>query len=91
MAFLHELVRRIEGFSALDRVAKPVAGVVGNAVRPRVARNLLSGTNLGHPLPPMLTDLPIGAWSMSTLLDSERPDRNAGEGRSIGRHTLIDL
>jgi len=70
MAFLHGLVRRIEDFSALDTVAKPLAGVVGKAVRPRVVRNLLSGTNLGHPLHPMLTDLPIGAWSMSTLLDS---------------------
>ena len=35
-----------------------------------MVRNLLSGTNLGHPLHPMLTDVPIGAWSMSTLLDS---------------------
>jgi nitrite reductase/ring-hydroxylating ferredoxin subunit/uncharacterized membrane protein len=70
MVFLNELVRRIEGFSPLDRVAKPVAYVVGKSVRPRLLRNLLSGTNLGHPLHPMLTDLPIGAWTMSTLLDS---------------------
>jgi nitrite reductase/ring-hydroxylating ferredoxin subunit len=69
MAFAHALVRRIEGFTALDKVAKPVAGLVGKAVQPRVVRNLLSGTNLGHPAHPMLTDLPIGAWSMSALLD----------------------
>ena len=30
-----------------------------------MARNLLSGTDLRQPLPPMLTDLPIGAWVMS--------------------------
>ncbi|MGH3787267.1 MAG: Rieske 2Fe-2S domain-containing protein [Pseudonocardiaceae bacterium] len=70
MAFPHELVRRIERLTALDKVAKPVAGLVGRAVRPRPIRNLLSGTNLGHPAHPMLTDLPIGAWSMSTLLDT---------------------
>jgi hypothetical protein len=35
-----------------------------------VVRNLLSGTDLGHPLPPMLTDLPIGAWVMSAPLDA---------------------
>ncbi|MBV9729805.1 MAG: Rieske 2Fe-2S domain-containing protein [Pseudonocardiales bacterium] len=70
MTFLHELVRRIECFTALDKVAKPVAGFVGRAVRPRRVRNLLSGTSIGHPLHPMLTDLPIGAWSMSTLLDT---------------------
>jgi nitrite reductase/ring-hydroxylating ferredoxin subunit len=69
MAFADALVRRIEGFTALDKVAKPVAGLVGKAVQPRAVRNLLSGTNLGHPAHPMLTDLPIGAWSMSALLD----------------------
>jgi len=69
MAFAHELVRRIEGFTALDKVAKPAAGLVGKAVQPRVVRNLLSGTYLGHPAHPMLTDVPIGAWTMSALLD----------------------
>lgn len=69
MAFAQALVRRIEGFTALDKVAKPVAGLVGKAVQPRAVRNLLSGTDLGHPAHPMLTDLPIGAWSMSALLD----------------------
>jgi nitrite reductase/ring-hydroxylating ferredoxin subunit len=69
MAFADALVRRIEGFTALDKVAKPVAGLVGKAVQPRAVRNLLSGTSLGHPAHPMLTDLPIGAWSMSALLD----------------------
>jgi nitrite reductase/ring-hydroxylating ferredoxin subunit/uncharacterized membrane protein len=70
MAFPHELVRRIERFTALDKLAQPVAGVVGRAVRPRWVRNVLSGTALGHPLHPVLTDLPIGAWSMSALLDA---------------------
>jgi hypothetical protein len=70
MAFLPELAHRSEDISALDTLAEPVAGVEGGAVRLRGVRNLLSGTNLGHPLHPMLTDLPIGAWSMSPLLDS---------------------
>lgn len=69
MRVLHAAAHRIERLAALDRVAKPVAAAVGRAVRPRLVRNLLSGTNLGHPLHPMLTDLPIGAWSMATLLD----------------------
>lgn len=70
MAFPHELVRRIEHLTVLDKVAKPLAGLVSKAVRPRRVRNLLSGTALGHPAHPMLTDLPIGAWSMSALLDT---------------------
>jgi nitrite reductase/ring-hydroxylating ferredoxin subunit/uncharacterized membrane protein len=63
-------VRRIEHFTALDTVAEPVRGLVSKAVQPRLVRNLLSGTNLGHPVHPMLTDVPIGAWSMSALLDT---------------------
>ena len=67
---MRKTVRRLEQLEALDKVAKPLAGAVGRAVRPRVVRNLLSGTDLGHPLHPVLTDLPIGAWVMSALLDA---------------------
>ena len=61
MNIVHQAARRLEWLEALDKVAKPPAGAVGRAVRPRIVRNLLSGTDLGHPLHPMLTDLPIGA------------------------------
>ena len=67
---LRKLVHRVETAESLDRVAKPITGTVGRLVRPRPVRNLLSGTWLGHPLHPMLTDLPIGAWSMAALLDA---------------------
>ncbi len=32
-------------------------------------KNLLNGTVLGHPLHPVLTDIPVGAWSVTALLD----------------------
>jgi nitrite reductase/ring-hydroxylating ferredoxin subunit/uncharacterized membrane protein len=70
MNILQQTVRRLERLKTLDKVARPLAGTVGRAVRPRVVRNLLSGTDLGHPLHPVLTDLPIGAWVMSALLDA---------------------
>ncbi|MDA8357838.1 MAG: Rieske (2Fe-2S) protein [Actinomycetota bacterium] len=69
MSVLHSLVRRLEGTGGLDRLAKPLTGAVGRLVRPRFVRNVLSGTYLGHPLHPMLTDVPLGAWTMSALLD----------------------
>ena len=47
MNILRQAVRRIERFEALDKVARPLAGAVGRAVRPRVVRNLLSGTDPG--------------------------------------------
>jgi len=67
---LHDLVRRVERIEALDRLAKPLIKVISPAVQPRIVRNLLSGTYVGHPLHPMLTDLPIGAWGMSAVLDT---------------------
>jgi nitrite reductase/ring-hydroxylating ferredoxin subunit/uncharacterized membrane protein len=70
MSALREIVRRLERFEALDRIARPVAGSIAGVVRPRVVRNLLSGVYLGHPLHPMATDVPIGAWGMAGLLDA---------------------
>ncbi len=70
MNMLHDLVRRVERIEALDRLAKPLIKVISPAVQPRIVRNLLSGTYVGHPLHPMLTDLPIGAWGMSAVLDT---------------------
>ena len=69
MSGLQSMVNWLGQAKALDRYAKPLVDAASQLVRPRLVRNLLSGTNLGHPLHPMLTDLPIGAWTMSTLLD----------------------
>jgi type II secretory pathway component PulJ len=41
--------RRLERLEALHRVAGQLARTVGRAVRPRVERNLLSGTYSGIP------------------------------------------
>ncbi|WP_255949809.1 Rieske 2Fe-2S domain-containing protein [Streptomyces odontomachi] len=70
MAFVTPFVKRIEHLESLDHIAAPVAAIVHRLVRPRLVRNALSGTWLGHPLHPALTDVPIGAWSMATLLDT---------------------
>jgi nitrite reductase/ring-hydroxylating ferredoxin subunit/uncharacterized membrane protein len=69
MSVLEDLVGRLERWKALDTVAQPLAAGVSRAVRPRTVRNLLSGSGMGHPLHPVLTDVPIGAWSMASLLD----------------------
>jgi nitrite reductase/ring-hydroxylating ferredoxin subunit/uncharacterized membrane protein len=41
--------------------------VTGAAAQP--LRNFLHGTWLGHPLHPALTDIPVGAWTVSGILD----------------------
>jgi hypothetical protein len=70
MSMLPELGERLEDLEFLDSIAKPLAKLTSRAVRPRPVRNLLSRTYLGHPLHPPLTDLPIGAWAMSGLVDA---------------------
>src|SRR5437016_14551127 len=84
MSMLPELAGRLEDLDFLDSFAKPLAKLTSRAVRPRPVRNFLSGTYLGHPLHPPLTDLPIGAWAMSGLMDSV-----GGEGASAASEWLV--
>jgi nitrite reductase/ring-hydroxylating ferredoxin subunit/uncharacterized membrane protein len=62
-------VRRIEATKALDRISEPLATAISRATRPAPVKNALSGTWLGHPLHPLLTDIPIGSWIAAALLD----------------------
>lgn len=45
------------------------AYTAGGAAGPPV-KKILSGTWLGHPLHPLLTDVPVGAWTVTALLDA---------------------
>jgi nitrite reductase/ring-hydroxylating ferredoxin subunit/uncharacterized membrane protein len=57
----------------LDSVAKPVEKTVEQAFQGESGRTLkdgLNGTWLGHPLHPVLTDIPIGAWLMAQVFDT---------------------
>ncbi|QFG22808.1 Rieske 2Fe-2S domain-containing protein [Actinomadura sp. WMMB 499] len=67
---MQRTIRRVEQAEEIDAVAQPAARTVRRMVRPRAIRNLLSGTWLGHPLHPGLTDVTIGAWTMAALLDT---------------------
>ncbi len=58
----------------LDPPSDGVQRVVSDALRPRGPfgsrlDDLLNGTWLGHPLHPVLTDIPVGAWTVGLLLD----------------------
>lgn len=64
-----KLVHSLERLEWLDPIANPVIKQVARAVQPRAVRNVASGTFIGHPLHPLLTDVPIGAWTMAGVLD----------------------
>lgn len=59
----------------LDKVAEPVqkgvSGAFGAGGRTgRRVQNILNGVWLGHPLHPLLTDLPIGFWTAAVTFDA---------------------
>ena len=66
---LNALAGRVESLTALDGLG----GTIGRAVRGLIPdgapKDVLSGAWLGHALHPILTDLPIGAWTSAVLLD----------------------
>ncbi|GAA2034158.1 hypothetical protein GCM10009720_13440 [Yaniella flava] len=66
---LSSAVENIEQMKNLDPVSKKLTGWVSKATDPDVIKNALSGTWVGHQLHPLATDLPMGAWSMASLLD----------------------
>jgi len=64
-----QVVERIENAGPLDPVVKTVRKIINSALKPQALRDALHGVWLGHPLHPVLTDVPIGAWSAAAILD----------------------
>lgn len=72
-----KLADQIEQLEALDDVAGRLQEAVAKAVPAKTQRkDLLSGTWLGHPAHPPLTDVVVGAWSGALLLDLLGGDRS---------------
>src|SRR5205814_1467741 len=58
----------------LEQIADPIQGAIqslfkGAGEGGRVAKDFLNGVWLGHPLHPVITDVPIGAWTIAQVLD----------------------
>ena len=57
----------------IDGAAKPVEKAIHGLFESdagRTTRDALNGTWLGHPLHPVLTDIPVGAWLMAQMFDT---------------------
>lgn len=70
----HALARIAEGQTWLDSLGKPfqtwVLQLFGQPGEPqRKVKDILNGTWLGHALHPLFTDVPLGSWSGTLLLD----------------------
>lgn len=71
----HVIDDAVESQTWLDKLSDPIQSWVtnffGQPGQPRRKwKNLLNGTWLGHPLHPLLTDVPVGSWTATLLLDA---------------------
>jgi uncharacterized membrane protein len=66
---LNALAARLESVEALDGLGRAVGRTVRGVIPDGAPKDVLSGAWLGHALHPILTDIPIGAWTSSVVLD----------------------
>ena len=68
---------RIADVPTFDKAIEPVRRGVLSALRPPALKDFLHGTWLGHPLHPVLVQVPVGSWISAGLLDAVPPLRPA--------------
>lgn len=71
---LRDATNAIERQKWLDQIADPLQQMITTTYEAggqtgKQIKNLLHGTWLGHPLHPVLTDLPVGAWTAALVFD----------------------
>jgi nitrite reductase/ring-hydroxylating ferredoxin subunit len=77
------LLVRLEQARSLDPVSEQLQQIVTRTVRPQPLKDLLHGTWLGHPLHPVLVQVPVGAFMSAAVLDLVPGGRRAA-GTLIG-------
>ena len=73
---LRSVLDRVEAMTVLDRPAALLLKGLNTVLREPV-RKVLQGVWLGHPLHPVLVQVPIGAWLGAALLDAAKADRRS--------------
>ena len=61
---------RVADFATFDKAIEPARRAVQAALRPPALKDFLHGTWLGHPLHPVLVQVPIGTWTSAGMLDA---------------------
>jgi len=89
------MIRRFVNRQALDKwgwgagIADFYSSVERAVLRPKWLRSFLHGTWLGHPLHPLLTDVPIGALTVALVLDLVGVYDGANWATAVGFGGLI--
>ncbi|WP_049973450.1 hypothetical protein [Curtobacterium sp. B18] len=63
------LTDAVEHASVLDKAIDIDRSVVNALAKPKALRQLLHGVPFGHPLHPLLVQVPLGAWTSAAVLD----------------------
>ncbi|HEY0536491.1 MAG TPA: Rieske 2Fe-2S domain-containing protein [Actinoplanes sp.] len=63
------MMTRLEEARSLDPVSDKLQAAVNKVAKPQLLRDLLHGTWLGHPLHPVLVQLPVGSFLSAAILD----------------------
>lgn len=84
---------RIESSHRIDALANPLADAVHETLeRVEPLKTALNGSWLGHPLHPVLTDIPVGAWTAVMVLDaSAGSEPHDGYGRATETAIAVGL
>ena len=88
---LEPAVSELESLEALDPPAKAIGKWVRDNVGGGSLKDALSGTWLGHPVHPMLTDVVIGSFTSASLLDLLVDGADAASQRLIALGLLAYL
>jgi nitrite reductase/ring-hydroxylating ferredoxin subunit/uncharacterized membrane protein len=87
------VVEAIERAEALDKISVKIGTVASKAFPHGIVKDAVSGRWLGHPLHPVLTDLPIGFWTSAMVCDllgmDEAADACVGLGVASALPTAV--
>ncbi len=89
MGLSQRLTEAALAIPGLDAAADVLAGAANRVygalgASGQTLKDALNGTWLGHPLHPAATDVPVGAWTVTVLLDAAGDPRGARSALGIG-------
>ena len=88
----HELPCRLGRCQPVRTTLRGGSGeVLSKVVAPVPLRRLLSGTDVGHPVHPVLVQIPIGCWSSTWALDLMGLGKTTAARRLVGLGVLAAL
>ncbi len=72
-----QIVHRLEQAHALDAVSDKMQALVYGVLKSQRLKDLLHGTGLGHPVHPVLVQVPVGSFISAAILDLMPGQRRA--------------